>query len=271
MDNGNLISVVIPMYNAEMTIMKTLLSIVKQTQLPFEIIIVDDGSTDNSVSIVKNFIQINPSLNWQLIKKSNGGVSSARNAGIISAKGDWIALLDSDDEWFESKIERQMGIVKSNSRVDFIATGRENFTLNRILWYKFSVLTHVPVKLLFIKFIFQPSTVLFRKSIINEIGLFDENQKYAEEGIFFIKICHRFNAFFLNEKLVLNGGGKHHYGESGLSGNLKEMEKGELKNLKNAYNLSIINFFEFSFFVFYSLVKYFRRILVVKYRKYDVQ
>ena len=119
---------------------------------------------------------------------------------------------------------------------------------------------------MFIKFIFQPSTVLFRKSVIDEVGLFDENQKYAEEGIFFIKMCHRFNAYFLNEKLVLNGGGKHHYGESGLSGNLKEMEKGELKNLKEAFKLNIINVLEYSFLVCFSIIKYFRRVLIVKSR-----
>jgi len=227
---------------------------------------VDDGSTDKSVSIVKDFMQINSSLNWQLIKKQNGGVSSARNLGITTAKGNWIALLDSDDEWYESKIEKQINVINNNSNIDFIATGRENFSLNRILWYKFFQLTRVPVKLLFIKFIFQPSTVLFRKSVINEVGLFDENQKYAEEGIFFIKICHRFNAYFLNEKLVLNGGGKHHYGESGLSGNLKEMEKGELKNLKEAFKLNIINVFEYSVLFCFSLLKYYRRVFIVKSR-----
>ncbi|MBL4677496.1 MAG: hypothetical protein JKY70_15030 [Mucilaginibacter sp.] len=71
----------------------------------------------------------------------------------------------------------------------------------------------------------------------------------------------------LNESLVITGNGKPHFGFSGLSSNLKEMEKGELKNLKLAYKLKIVGFFEYAFLVVFSLAKYLRRILIVKTRK----
>ena len=78
-------------------------------------IIIDDGSTDNSANIVADFIITNQSLNFKLFKKTNGGVSSARNLGIKAANGDWISLLDSDDEWLPNKLERQIEIITKNS------------------------------------------------------------------------------------------------------------------------------------------------------------
>jgi len=99
------ISVVIPMYNSRDTIIKSLDSIKYQTALDkiFEIIVVNDGSTDDSLEIVKKYKELNPSLTIIIIDRHNGGVSVARNEGMKIAKGDWIALLDSDDEWLPNK------------------------------------------------------------------------------------------------------------------------------------------------------------------------
>ena len=96
------------MYNAENVICNALDSVKNQT-FPlekFEIIVVNDGSTDNSFEVVKSYIEKNPDLNIQLINQKNGGVSKARNAALKLAKGDYIALLDSDDEWLPTKIGR---------------------------------------------------------------------------------------------------------------------------------------------------------------------
>ncbi|CAH0334862.1 Undecaprenyl-phosphate 4-deoxy-4-formamido-L-arabinose transferase [Flavobacterium sp. CECT 9288] len=260
------ISVVIPMYNSSKTILMTLNSIKKQTILPYEVIIIDDGSLDESSTIVEDFISNNSTLNIQLVKKTNGGVSTARNAGIKLAKGDWIALLDSDDEWLINKLERQIQVLSENPEIDFLGTNRNGEYFDKILWKKLSVLTRISPKLLMIKFIFVVPTVIFKKEIISDVGYFDETQKYAEEGNYFIRIAQKYNCFLLNESLVLTGDGKAHFGHSGLSGNLKEMEKGELKNLKDALNLKIINVLEYSCLVVFSILKYFRRIVIVKTR-----
>ncbi|HOA81558.1 MAG TPA: glycosyltransferase family 2 protein, partial [Defluviitaleaceae bacterium] len=88
-------SVVIPLYNKELSIGNTIQSVLDQTYQEFEIVVVNDGSTDNSLQIVE---QINdPRI--RIINKPNGGVSSARNRGIKEAKSEWIALLDGDDLW----------------------------------------------------------------------------------------------------------------------------------------------------------------------------
>jgi len=258
------ISVVIPMYNSSETILNTLNSVKYQTVLPFEVIIIDDGSNDDSVIIVEDFILNNPSLNLQLLKKTNGGVSSARNIGIKIAKGDWIALLDSDDVWLSNKLERQLQVLFENPSIDFLGTNRNDEYFDKILLKKMNSLTRISPKLLMVKFIFVVPTVIFRKSIIFDIGFFDESQKYAEEGNYFIRIAQKYNCFLLNESLVITGGGKAHFGHSGLSANLKEMEIGELKNLNDALRLKIINTLEFYCLSFFSILKYIRRLIIIK-------
>lgn len=261
------VSVVIPMYNAEQTIVRTLESIVNQSYLPREIIIVDDGSSDSSYELVESFINLHPELNFKLINKKNGGVSSARNLGMKMSNSNWIALLDSDDEWLPSKLERQLQILKENTHIDFLGTNRNDEHFKSVLWKKLGHLTKISPKLLLIKFLFVVPTVIFKRSIVNDIGYFDENQKFAEEGNYFIRISQKYNCYLLNESLVLTGGGKAHFGHSGLSGNLKEMEMGELKNIKDALNLKIISILEYYFLSIFSILKYLRRIIIVKLRR----
>ncbi|KDN53959.1 glycosyltransferase family 2 protein [Flavobacterium seoulense] len=263
-----LISVIIPMYNSETTITSCINSVLNQTYVgEVEIIVVNDGSKDNSQAIVEGIIQDNKTkVLIELFNKINEGVSTARNIGIKMAKGDWIALLDSDDVWLPNKLERQIQVLTENPKIDFLGTNRNGEYFDNILWKKLNILTRISPKLLMVKFIFVVPTVIFRKKIISDVGYFDETQKYAEEGNYFIRIAQKYNCFLLNESLVITGDGKAHFGHSGLSGNLKEMEKGELKNLKDALRLKIINSIEYSCLVVFSILKYFRRIIIVKIR-----
>lgn len=263
-----LISVIIPIYNSETTIMSCVNSVLNQTYKgKVEIIVVNDGSKDNSQAIVEEIIENSASgISIHLINKVNGGVSTARNAGIKFAKGDWIALLDSDDEWLPNKLERQIQVLNENLEIDFLGTNRNGEIFDKILWKKIKGLTKISPKLLMVKFIFVVPTVIFRRKIVCNVGYFDETQKYAEEGNYFIRIAQKYNCYLLNESLVITGDGKAHFGHSGLSGNLKEMEKGELKNLKDALSLKIINIFQYLCLVVFSILKYFRRIVIVKIR-----
>ena len=260
------ISVVIPVYNAENTILATLESVKDQIVRPSEIIIVDDGSTDHSPDLVKQFKEANPDLNLILISKPNGGVSSARNRGMEAASGKWIALLDSDDVWLPGKLARQIQVIKQNPGIDFLGTTRNDEKISRVLWKKFGPLTKIGPRLLLVKFVFVVPTVLFKKEILYATGYFDEKQRYAEEGNFFMRICHKYNCFLLNESLVVTGRGKPHFGQSGLSGNLKEMEKGELKNMGEALKMHIINPAGYLALCTFSLLKYIRRVIIVKLR-----
>ena len=111
------ISVVIPTYNRKHTLPRAIASVLNQTLQPTEIIMVDDGSTDGTADwIQETYPRINP------IRQSNKGVSAARNIGIKSAKCDWIALLDSDDEWLPDKLERQVEAFNQNPGIKLCHT-----------------------------------------------------------------------------------------------------------------------------------------------------
>ena len=108
MKQNQLVSVVIPLYNAEKYIEETMQSILDQTYKNIEIVIVDDGSKDQSPSIVKILLKIPRSS--KIRSSKNQGVSVARNTGIENASGEYIAFLDSDDLWHPTKIEKQVKV-----------------------------------------------------------------------------------------------------------------------------------------------------------------
>lgn len=255
------VSVVIPVYNAEKTIARALDSVLSQTVKPLEIILVDDGSTDNSRSIIDKYIISNPDFEFNVIIKSNGGVSSARNSGLSIVKGELIALLDSDDEWFKNKLELQLEVLNVNADYSFVGG-----LIHPPLPNRDGQLDEITLSMLIFKNYFQPSTVIFKREIIDSVGLFDESQKYAEEGNYFMRVARNYKCALLNCQVVLYDRGKGAFGESGLSGNLKEMEKGELRNLKFALTSGFISRPKYFFAVVFSILKYVRRIIIVKLR-----
>ena len=258
------ISVVIPMYNAEKTIERALTSVLQQTyQGAIEIIVINDGSKDNSARFTERFIEQHPNFDIKLINQANGGVSKARNTGLKNATGEYIALLDSDDAWFSEKLEEQLNLMKANPLIDFLGASFEGFELKN---KRIGELVKIEFKNLLFKNYFQPSTIIFKKNVLEKIGLFDETQRYAEEGNYFMRVAKHFNCYFLNKNLIIFGDGKAGFGESGLSANLKEMEKGELKNLKYVYKQGWINPLLYFGTVVFSILKYARRILIVKLR-----
>ncbi|WP_124641149.1 MULTISPECIES: glycosyltransferase family 2 protein [Amniculibacterium] len=262
MNETHSISVVIPMYNAEKTILQALNSVKKQScGNVFEIFVVNDGSTDQSQKIVEEFISNNPAINITIINQNNQGVSAARNAGLKRATGDFIALLDSDDEWHLDKTERQMKVFLENiDAVDFLATTRNN---EKIGWPYFinskNNLAKISFRKLLIRNVAATPTVIFKRKILDAIGYFDPLQKHAEDAHFWLKISGKFKMYILAENLVTTGSGKKSFGESGLSANLKEMEKGFQKNLKEMHQQKRLNNFEYAFFYVISKIKYLSR------------
>lgn len=271
--NGNhkmdkLVSVVIPMYNAQSDIIRCLTSVLHQTYKNIEVFVVNDGSKDDSSKLVEIFAKAHPGLRLTLINKPNGGVSSARNEGLKQVNGDLVALLDSDDEWHHNKIETQIKYLEKYNDIDFIACNPINDKIERFVFKRFGEVNYIKVKDLIFKNYFQPSTVLFKKYVLDDIGFFDENQRYAEEGNYFLRVANKYNCVLVNHRLINYGYNKAGFGDSGLSGNIVEMEKGELKNLIFAYNNNFINFFHLSTALVFSIFKYIIRVIRVKIAKW---
>lgn len=261
--NHTKISVVIPMYNAEETIEKAIKSVVTQTKSDIigEILVIDDGSTDDSAQIINKLILDYESTNIKLIKQSNGGVSKARNVGIRLASFEWIALLDSDDVWFNNKIDYQWNILQKNDQIDFLG-GNWRPGKFRILTRQITGLYKAKVMDICLKNFPQPSTAIFKKEIFKKIGGFDESQKYAEDGNYFLKICANYNFYFDPIQIIEYGSGKKGFGESGLSQNIKEMHKGNLKNIKEMEQFNFLNKFQYFFVFMFFQIKYIRRIII---------
>ncbi|WP_454803753.1 glycosyltransferase family 2 protein [Mucilaginibacter phyllosphaerae] len=261
------ISVIIPAYNAEATILKAIASVLNQTYKCYlEIIIVNDGSVDNTSSIVEKYCEDNSVNNIVIHNKNNGGVASARNIGMKLAKGKYIALLDADDEWIPGKLEHQIQIMHKNPSIDFLGSGRNNEEL-KILGKKINKLHKASVKELLIKMYPQTSTAIFKRNLFENYGGYNENLTHAEDGNLWVRYCANSNFYYSPESLVVTGGGKPHFGHSGLSANLKLMEAGAIFTLKEARQQRLISSTFFCAIFIFMKIKYTRRVLITKIRR----
>lgn len=188
-----LVSIIIPACNCERFISETLESVIHQTFRDFELLIIDDGSTDDLRFIVKRFGAIDTRVKY--IYQANGGVSAARNNGFRHSKGKFIAFLDSDDVWLKNNLELKLikfeqgtfGLVHSDAelidgsskKVDTILKGREGDLLDGLLSWNG---TQVP----------GPSSILVRRGVLEIVGLFDENLSTAADMDLFIRIAAKF-------------------------------------------------------------------------------
>lgn len=166
------ISIIIPVYNAEKWLAMTIDSVLSQSYNNYELILIDDGSTDESSNICLEYVKIYPNIKY--LSKSNGGVSSARNAGLDLAEGDLIAFLDSDD-WLAPEFLETL--VSNIGSADLICSGinwygKEGINVDVLNNSKFQIDKEEDlVKLLQQPLITSPCAKLYRRNIINETGL----------------------------------------------------------------------------------------------------
>ena len=259
------VSVIIPVYNSEKSIICCLTSVVCQTYKNFEIIIVDDGSEDSSSAIVNEFIKKENDINIILVKQKNSGPSVARNNGIKKAKGKYIAFLDSDDEWYPEKLDRIIAEFKKNDDL-YILSSLYSIGNRLIKNNTTESLKYISTINLLLKNSLLTSGVVCKKELFEKFQ-FNEKQKYSEDYRLWLEIVSSgYKCAILNEYL-LKMNGKPTYGASGLSSNLWMMEKGELDNYLHLYNIGNINCLYFIFATVFSLIKYSRRAIIVKMRK----
>ena len=248
---SQVISVIIPVYNSQDTIELALKSIFAQTQGRFEIIIINDGSSDATKAIIESFVLHNKAHKILVYNRENFGVSISRNFGLKKASGSLIAFLDSDDAWHPEKIAKQLEILSADASIDLLGTNRDGQEFKRFFSFKISELMKISPKLLLYKNFFMTSSLIFKKSIIDKVGYFNEHMNHSEDWEYCIRIAQHFNVHLYNKSMVHSISGKAMFGESGLSANLVKMQYGELSNLRLGYRLGVVSFFEYLFLNLY--------------------
>ena len=176
-------SVIIPTYNRSKYLSDALDSVLRQTFQDLEIIVVDDGSIDNSRDIVSRYAERHPGK-IRYFYQDNKGPSAARNVGIKEAKGDFIAFLDSDDLWLPDKLKEQLDVFSRNNKLGLVYTGCCIVDSNGLISGEYNV-SHIPKRKVLSDIYIrnstsQTSSMMIRKTCFDEIGLFDEGLVVAE-------------------------------------------------------------------------------------------
>jgi glycosyltransferase involved in cell wall biosynthesis len=189
------VSIIIPTYNCEKFIDKTIQSVIDQTYKNWELIIVDDLSTDNSRKILNEWKNKNNKIRLILLNKNSGGPAHPKNIGILYATGEYIAYLDHDDEWLPEKIEKQINILENNPKIGIIScegiTIDENNNVIDMIKIKEVPENGVFPDILSTDFIASNSSMIIPKKVIDKIGKRDENKKIgiAEDREFEMRVA----------------------------------------------------------------------------------
>ena len=198
------IAAVIPTFNRGSVVSRAIDSVLRQTLLPSEIIVVDDGSTDNTANLIAaKYSAIS------YLKTKNKGVSAARNLGIKKTKSEWIAFLDSDDEWLPQKLEKQIAYLSSEQNYKlahcdeiWIRNGRRvnpKFKHKKYGGYIFEKCLPLCV--------ISPSAVIIHRELFDELGCFDETLPACEDYDLWLRICAKYPVLFVGEPLLNKFGG----------------------------------------------------------------
>lgn len=257
------VSVIIPCYRCAVTIERAVDSVLNQTQVPEEIILVDDFSDDGSatISYLKNLKQKYQKFNIQVLSlEKNQGPGSARNEAWKIASQPYIAFLDADDSWYPNKLELQYSWMKSHPEVLLTAhssTQLFNDSHQKQFNHCKNFYPLNAIKLLFFNCIPTRSVMLKREIQYR----FSPGKRYAEDYLLWLSIAlDKHPIYFLG--LPLSYSYKNEFGDSGLSSHMWQMEVGELNNYFLLFKTNKMSFFLFFTCSAYSLIKYIRRSLV---------
>jgi glycosyltransferase involved in cell wall biosynthesis len=198
-------TIVIAVYNGEEFINNAVQSILAQTYKDWELIIVNDGSNDNTEEIILKIIKNNQARNIYLINQENKGLGAARNTAIKNSTGDYVALLDADDIWYEGKLRAIYDILIKANDIDVICHDeyivKKNTNFKHRVYYGPQELCNFH-DLLFKKNVISSSASTIKKERLLEVGLFSENREWhgAEDYDMWLKLA-KIGAkfFFLNE------------------------------------------------------------------------
>ena len=228
------VTVIIPTFNRGYCLAESIQSVLDQSFTNFELIVVDDGSTDNTLEVMNQFPDIH-----KISMKKNRGVSFARNRGMEQARGEWIAFLDSDDLWERHKLATQMKWVERHPDCHAVYTdeiwirnGVRVNPMNKHRKYSGDIFRYcLPLCIV------SPSSVLLRAELLNEVGGFDESMPVCEDYDLWLRIAIRFPFHFIEEKLIVKRGGH----EDQLSRKFWGMDRWRVQALQKLLQESGVN------------------------------
>ncbi|MEH2437455.1 MAG: glycosyltransferase [Nostoc sp.] len=196
-----IVSVIIPTYRRANLVGQTIESVLAQTYTDYEVIVVNDGSTDKTVEVLYQFGD-----KITVIQQKNKGVSAARNAGIRVAQGRYIAFVDDDDLWLPNKLEKQIACLESHLNIGLVYSDMFCFNENGVLpntWAKANPTPSVQrLWTLFGRNFIPTSTVVVHRECLDAVGLFDETLTSCEDYDMWLRIIAKWQVHLLSEPLV---------------------------------------------------------------------
>lgn len=204
-DTGG-VSVVIPAYNYAHFVGETIESVLAQTYPHFEVVVVDDGSTDNTAEVVAAFVDKDPRVRY--VHQQNGGLPAARNTGIRNARFPLVAFLDADDLWTPDKLQAGVdAFADLGPDWGIVASFRQKITPDGQPIFQaahgFGGDREVSVRDLLMRTQFSPSTVIARKACFEACGFFDESLRSVEDRDMWLRIAAKFRIMRLGQALTL--------------------------------------------------------------------
>lgn len=198
------VSVIIPTFNRGWILKESIESVLAQTYTDFELIVVDDGSTDNTHEVLQTFLGC-----ITVIRQENAGVSAARNRGIRAASGRLVSFLDSDDLWLPRKLECQVAFFESTPEAMICQTEetwiRKGKRVNpKKRHHKESGIIFERSLLLCLV---SPSAVMIRRTLFDAVGLFDESLPACEDYDLWLRIGYRYPVYLIDDPLIIKRGG----------------------------------------------------------------
>ncbi|AFZ22701.1 glycosyl transferase [Cylindrospermum stagnale PCC 7417] len=234
------VSIVIPAYNSSRYLAETIEHVLSQTFFDYEVLIINDGSTDNTAEIATYYSQQDSRV--KLFTQNNQGLSGARNAGIQIAQGEYIAFLDSDDHWLPHKLAAHMehfarcpDLGLSFGRIEFMSfDGKPTRKFSNSRLFKLT-----PKHFYYENPVITPSNAVIRRSVLGQIGLFDRSLKVWEDMDLFLRAASKgWKVEGINQVLV-----RYRNNQAGLSSNLYLMEENwqQFSNRVQQYEPELVN------------------------------
>lgn len=223
------VSVIVPAYNGQSTVLETINSVLQQSFSDFELIVINDGSTDGTLELLSNI----KDARLKVYSYKNGGLPAARNRGIVRATGEFLSFIDADDLWTPDKLELQLQALQENSQAGVayswtICMGNDGNSFHPGVSESFQ--GNVYPQLLVGNFIASGSNVLIRREAIESVGYFDESLKSCEDWDYWLRLAPKWEFVVVPKPQII-----YRLSSGAMSSKLDVMEKYQTLVLERAF------------------------------------